>query len=336
MIGIIFGKDFNTSKVLILGVNEEAQRLALYMSKDSSTRYKILGFVKTEDSIKNSLDGSINILGSLEDISRTLEETQPDELLIATHNISQDKLMDILTTLSQKRINCKIVPQLYEAIMSNIITMPIDKISSIFIAPLEQRFYWYRGFKRLFDLLFSSVSLVILSPLMLIIALAIKVTSGYPVLFRQERIGLYGRRFILYKFRTMDKESEQLTGPVWAKEGDPRITKLGKFLRKTRLDELPQLFNVLKNDMSLVGPRPERPYFVEILKEKIPFYLERLTVKPGITGWAQINYPYADSIEASKEKFLHDIYYIKNMSFALDLYIIIKTLWTIIQEKGAH
>jgi len=334
IVGIVFGEDFLNSKVLILGINEEAKRLALHISKDSSTRYKVIGFVKTDNS-ENLEDDSVKILGNLESFSKVIRENFPDEVII-TADIPQDKLINILSEISYNRISCKVLPHLYEAIMSNVITLPIKDINPVFVVPLDERFYWYKGAKRLIDILVSSLGLIIFSPLMLLIALLIKITSKGPVLFKQERIGLYGKRFILYKFRTMYVDAEEKTGPVWASDNDIRVTPLGRFLRKTRLDELPQLFNVFKNDMSLVGPRPERPYFVEILKEKVPFYLERLTVKPGITGWAQINYPYADSIETSKEKFLYDIYYIKNMSLALDLFIFIKTIWIILQEKGAH
>jgi lipopolysaccharide/colanic/teichoic acid biosynthesis glycosyltransferase len=171
---------------------------------------------------------------------------------------------------------------------------------------------------------------------MLLIAISIKLTSPGPVVFRQERVGLNGRQFTMYKFRTMYKGAEDDTGPVWTSLNDPRITPLGKFLRLTRLDELPQLVNVIRNDMSIVGPRPERPYFVAQLIKEIPFYVERLSVKPGITGWAQVTYKYADTLEKNQEKLLADIFYIKNMSLSLDMWIFFMTIWTIIKEKGAQ
>ena len=161
---------------------------------------------------------------------------------------------------------------------------------------------------------------------MLLVALGVKLTSTGPVLFRQNRVGLNGKIFRIYKFRSMVVDAEATTGAVWAKKNDPRVTSLGAVLRKTRLDELPQILNVLRGDMSIVGPRPERPEFVTVLSEQIPFYRQRHVVEPGVTGWAQINHKYGDTIEDTIIKLEYDLYYIKNLSPSLDLYIIFDTL----------
>ena len=191
----------------------------------------------------------------------------------------------------------------------------------------------YEKVKRIFDIVVSVLCLILLSWLFPLIAAAIVVTSGRPVFFKQKRVGYLGKVFTAVKFRTMVQDAEK-SGPQWAQKNDPRITKIGKFLRKTRLDELPQLINVLRGEMSLVGPRPERPEFVAQLKEKIPFYNERHLVKPGLTGWAQINFPYGASEEDSLKKLQYDLYYIKNRSFIFDIAILLKTAKTILSGEG--
>lgn len=190
--------------------------------------------------------------------------------------------------------------------------------------------------KRIIDLTASALLLVLSSPVTLITALAIKVDSRGPVLFSQERVGEYERNFVLFKFRSMKSDAEQETGPVWATEDDPRVTRVGNIIRKLRIDEIPQLWNVFKGDMSFVGPRPERPFFVEQLKKKIPYYNERFSVKPGITGWAQVKYPYGASEEDALEKLKYDLYYIKNMSPLMDLIIIFQTVKIVLLGRGAR
>jgi len=187
--------------------------------------------------------------------------------------------------------------------------------------------------KRIFDLLISIVLGIVSLIFIPAIALAVKLDSNGPVIFKQIRVGRDGQSFTAYKFRSMFVNAEQ-TGPSWAKPDDPRVTKVGRFIRKTRLDEIPQLWNIIRGQMSFVGPRPERPEFIKELKEQIPFYEERLLVKPGLTGWAQINYSYADSVESSLTKLQYDLYYIKHRSFVFDLSIILKTLNTIIKKLG--
>jgi lipopolysaccharide/colanic/teichoic acid biosynthesis glycosyltransferase len=172
---------------------------------------------------------------------------------------------------------------------------------------------------------------------MLLVALLIRVTSPGAVLYHQRRVGQYGRIFTLHKFRSMWADAEKTTGPVWAsKEGDVRVTSVGRFLRRSRLDELPQLWNVLKGDMSLVGPRPERPEFVEELTRQIPFYRQRHIVRPGLTGWAQVRYTYGASVEDSMEKLQYDLFYIKHMTIAFDLFILFSTVKTVVLRRGAQ
>lgn len=190
--------------------------------------------------------------------------------------------------------------------------------------------------KRISDIVFSTILLITTLPLMVITTLLIGLESGFPVLYRQERVGLNGRLFSVIKFRSMRRDAEQDGKPVWAKSDDDRVTRIGHIIRKLRIDELPQLFNVLKGEMSLVGPRPERPFFVDQLTREIPFYAVRHSVKPGITGWAQVCYHYGATVEDAAEKLQYDLYYVKNHSLVLDMVVLLKTVGVVILGKGAR
>ena len=190
--------------------------------------------------------------------------------------------------------------------------------------------------REFYSLAVAFTAAVLLAPLMLVVAVLIKLTSRGPVLYRQMRVGLNGKPFVLYKFRSMRQDAEADTGAVWAAKDDPRVTPLGRWLRRLRIDEVPQLFNVLRGEMAIVGPRPERPEFVKTLTEKLPFYQQRHSVRPGITGWAQINHKYTDTLEDTLIKLEYDLYYIKNMSLALDGYIIFQTAKVMLLSRGAQ
>jgi sugar transferase (PEP-CTERM system associated) len=188
--------------------------------------------------------------------------------------------------------------------------------------------------KRAADILAAAFGLILAAPVMAVVAIAVRMTSHGPALYHQERVGQHGRTFTVHKFRSMRSDAEAGTGAVWAQRNDSRVTPIGAFLRKTRLDEIPQLWNVLKGEMSLVGPRPERPEFVRMLTEQIPFYGQRHSVKPGVTGWAQVSYTYGASVEDSMEKLQYDLYYIKNLSMSLDLFVLFKTVQTVVLKRG--
>ena len=193
-----------------------------------------------------------------------------------------------------------------------------------------------RFIKRFSGLISSLILLILLLPFLILVTLIIKMESPGPALFSQERVGENGDPFILYKFRSMRSDAEKICGPVWAEEDDPRVTRVGKILRKLRIDELPQLWNVFKGEMSFVGPRPERQFFVDQLKKNIPYYNERFSVKPGVTGWAQIKYPYGSTEKDALEKLKYDLYYIKNMSFAFDLTILFHTVKIMLLGRGSR
>jgi exopolysaccharide biosynthesis polyprenyl glycosylphosphotransferase len=181
----------------------------------------------------------------------------------------------------------------------------------------------------------ATIGLVLAAPIMMIVALAVRLTSPGPVLYRQQRVGQHGRVFTLLKFRSMRQDAEAGTGAVWATKNDSRVTPIGLFLRRTRLDEVPQLLNVLRGDMSLVGPRPERPEFVQQLTKQIPFYGQRHVIRPGLTGWAQVRYTYGSSVEDAMEKLQYDLFYIKNLSIPFDLFVIFSTVKTVLLRRGA-
>ena len=199
---------------------------------------------------------------------------------------------------------------------------------------INYKLIYLTGIKRFMDLVLSVLFFVTGLPFYIIFGLLIKLDSKGPVLFKQIRAGLQNSSFLLYKFRSMGFHAEADTGPIWTAQNDPRITKVGQFLRRFRFDEFPQLLNVLKGEMSLVGPRPERPFFVEKLKQEYPFYLRRLKVRPGITGWAQIKHPYDEHLEDVREKLRYDFYYIENVDIWLDLKIMLTTFWVMVSGKG--
>ncbi|MEW6109831.1 MAG: TIGR03013 family XrtA/PEP-CTERM system glycosyltransferase [Nitrospirota bacterium] len=264
--------------------------------------------------------------------------------------VKREKASKIVISLSERRgtlplkdiLSCKLrgievldAPSFYEQLTGKLLIENITPSCFIFsdgfrITPFKN------VIKRIFDILFSSIGVIIALPLIPLIALLIKMDSPGPVFFRQVRLGYREKHFVLYKFRTMRQDAEGKTGAVWAEKNDPRITRVGSFLRKTRLDEIPQLYNVLKGDMSFVGPRPERPEFIEKLKDIIPYYSERHYVKPGITGWAQVKYPYGASVEDAIEKLRYDLFYIKHISFFVDLLIVLETIQVVLFGRGGR
>ncbi len=193
---------------------------------------------------------------------------------------------------------------------------------------------WEKKLKRLLDVLTSLIILIITLPVIVISAIAIKLESRGPVFFKQERSGMNGTTFRIIKFRSMYEDAEKHTGPIWSSKDDPRVTGIGKIIRRVRIDELPQMINVLKGEMSIVGPRPERPFFVEKLSQEIPYYKRRLKVRPGITGWAQVKHKYDESVEDVKIKLRYDLFYIENMSLRMDFKIIMRTIFVVLFGQG--
>lgn len=331
LINLVLGKDYFISHTLIVGTDHGAQRIATRLLREAHISRKLVGFISLSRSADTRPENPFH-LGTIEDIPRLIETRPIDEVVIATQ-MPKETVLAIFALFSQTDVVFRIVPSLYEATIGTMAGSPTEQVPMI--SPISNRLVRYKDLKRLIDTAFSLVGLIVFSPLMLLVALAVRLSSPGPVLYPQERAGLHGRPFILYKFRTMFADSET-HGPEFARPEDPRVTRVGRFLRRFRLDELPQLYNVLINEMSLIGPRPERPVFVRELIKEIPFYAERLEVKPGITGWAQVTYGYSISAIEHREKLLYDIFYLENMSLALDVLIILKTLGVIVRGKGAQ
>jgi exopolysaccharide biosynthesis polyprenyl glycosylphosphotransferase len=272
-------------------------------------------------------------LGTLEDMPRLIRQLGVREVIVAIEPEQRDHLVDIISRLDYPEVSLKLMPDFHQLVgglakTNQIFGLPLVEIMS---SPMP---YWERVVKRLMDIAISAVMLIVLSPLMLVLTAAVRLTSNGPAVYRQERVGRDDQPFTMYKFRTMVENAESESGPVWAVDDDPRITPLGRFMRKTRLDELPQFLNVLRGDMSLVGPRPERPFFVERFKKEIPLYGRRLRVRPGITGWAQVKWKYDSTFDDVVEKTKFDLFYVENLSLRMDFKILINTILTVVTAKG--
>lgn len=318
-------------RCLVIGTATEARKIIDLVQTHPHAGIKVLGIilVGADREQVGRFVGDYPVLGTLDSLEKFVRLYGIDRLILATTADFEPVLLRRLRQFRYRGIALVDFVGLYEELAHEI---PIDHINDewLFLASMNSSRFHIRRLKRVVDVAVAAVGLLLTAPIMALTALLIKLTSPGPVFYRQERLGRDSRPFTLIKFRTMRQDAENLTGPVWATEDDPRITPLGRWLRKFRIDELPQLWNVLRGDMSLVGPRPERAVFVKKLSEKIPFYSERLLVAPGVTGWAQVMYPYAASIEESRRKLQYDLYYIKNMSFMLDLLIVLKTIRTIL------
>ncbi len=311
---------YNLRYAIVVGGGEPAAEVLRVLDRRRDVGIFVLGLL----SDKREVPDNVRWLGGIEDVRAVLDRQHVDIVFIALPHADASRLTAVLRGIGDEPIAIHLVPDVFSLVPARGGVEEFEMIP--FIHLRESRLYgWNRVLKRAFDLVFGTIALVVASPVMLAIVVAFKLTSPGPVLYRQERMGVDGRRFRMLKFRTMRVDAEAETGPVWAREDDPRRTALGIFLRRTSLDELPQLFNVLHGEMSLVGPRPERPSFVEEFRRRVPGYMLRHKVKAGITGWAQINgWRGNTSIERRIEC---DLQYIERWSLAFDLKILLQTLW---------
>jgi len=326
--------NLNKEKLLILGVNDIARNVARELKNGCGYRFEVQGFIAESIADPDEIL-DYNILGNITELAKIVEERKPSVVVVA---LSERRGMfpykEILDCKLQG-IRVEDWPTFYEKLTGKIIIQNL-RPSWLIFADGFARNSLTRTVKRSTDILLAAVGLCLALPISVLIAILTRLDSCGPVFFRQERVGEHGKVFTLYKFRTMVQDAEKETGPVWAQETDPRTTRLGKILRRTGLDEIPQMLNVLKGDMSFVGPRPERPHFVAALQEKIPYYAQRLVVKPGITGWAQVRYGYGATVEDAIEKLQFDLYYIKNTSFFLDMLILLSTAHKVLFAKVAQ
>ena len=326
-------KGYRLQNVLIAGDGELGQLVVDKINLHPEIGFSIVGYLTGEKENVGISRGDYKVLGEYQDLSRLIKENDVDQLFIALSMKEHDRLEKVLAFLEKETVDVKVVPDLlrYMNIQSGVEELDGMPIVNLAESPL---YGWNVIVKRLSDVVLSSLAILVASPLMLFVLILIKLESKGPVFYRQERMGLDQNVFSMFKFRSMKVDAEGQSGPVWARENDDRRTRLGTLLRTTSLDELPQLFNVFIGDMSLVGPRPERPVFIDEFKQSIPNYMLRLKMKAGLTGWAQVNGWRGNT---SLEKRIEcDLYYIKNWSMLFDIKIIFMTIWKGFVNRHAY
>jgi len=320
-------------RVLFLGTSPILLEVAGKLLERPAIGLRIVGYLDDGAGGEQPLPG-IERIGQISDLKKATE-IRPHRIVVGLSERRDILPIQELLELRFAGVRIEHAAQLYETAFGRVCTREFRPSDLIFSSELGPRVSSI-SLQTFYCTIFSAALLLATAPIMLLVALAIRLTSPGPILYRQTRVGKSDRPFTVYKFRSMFADAEARTGAVWATRNDPRITPLGRFLRKSRLDELPQLYNVLRGDMAIAGPRPERPEFVKTLSEKIPYYRQRHCVKPGITGWAQINYKYGDTMADTLIKLEYDLYYIKNISASLDAYIFFHTIKTMLLSRGAQ
>lgn len=317
---------------LIVGDRARVEKLADNIAHFPALGYEVVGYISPNGDAEHArLSAPIAWLGDLNELESILQTKGIREILITIDAKQHDVLLDIIGRTSG--VGIKIVPDLYEIISGQARTREIYGFPLIDINPQLLR-PWEEATKRTLDIIISSCILLIGSPLWLLVALGVRITSRGPIIYKQERVGRHGAPFNMYKFRSMHTDAEA-GGPQWAAKNDPRVTGYGRILRKMHLDEIPQFWNVLKGDMSIVGPRPERAHFVEMLSQEIPYYHRRLRVRPGLTGLGQaMVYKYDENIADVRNKLKYDFIYIESMSFRLDMKILFRTAYNVLRGRG--
>jgi len=321
---------FNT---IIVGSSQRALELYCDMEKEKkSYGNKFIGFVRVDKKKKYLIEDKLPFLGNVNELKSIVDENNVEEAIIAIESSEHQNLEYIISELEGMNVLIKVIPDMYDILSGSV------RMTSIFGAPLiiinrEIMPTWQQTLKRAIDIIVSLLVLTLFSPLYLIVGLIVKFTSKGPAIFSQERIGIHGKPFFIHKFRSMYVDAEK-DGPALSSEKDSRITKFGRFMRKTRLDEIPQFYNVLIGDMSLVGPRPERQFFIDQIVKKASHYNHLLKVRPGITSWGQVKYGYAENVDQMVERLKYDIIYIENMSLLVDFKILIYTVLIVLKGSG--
>ena len=319
-------------KTMIVGGSEKAVEIYREINElPKGTGHQFVGFINI-NGVDRLLESELPYLGHIDDVEQVLREHDIEEVIIALESVEHDRLKTIISRLEGGDVRIKILPDMYDILsgtveMSNIFGALLISVNS------EVMPVWQRTFKRIFDVCVSIVALIVLLPLFIVLAILVKMSSPGPVFFRQQRIGKNGQTFMIVKFRTMYENSEQ-NGPQLSSTNDPRITNIGRFMRKSRLDEFPQFYNVLIGDMSLVGPRPERQFYIDQIATVEPQFLELTKVRPGITSWGQVKYGYAESVDQMLDRMKYDLLYLKNRSLSLDFKIMLYTVLIIFKGAG--
>lgn len=318
---------------VIIGYNQKANNIHNTIVTHPALGLDVIGYVAVKEENIGKEYAGVKVACTYRNIDKIIDEFNIHEVIIALEKNEDDVMMNVIAKSDEKNVRIKIVPDLYEIIGGQARTSQIYGFPLIDIMP-QLMPEWEKKMKRVLDVVASIVILTVSFPVMIAAAIAIKIDSPGPVFFSQERSGLNGKPFMMVKFRSMRNDAEKKSGPMWSVKGDPRITKVGKFIRKVRIDEIPQMYNVLKGEMSLVGPRPERPFFVEKLAQEIPLYKRRLKVRPGVTGWAQVKHKYDEDVEDVKIKLRYDLFYIENISLRMDIKILLRTIFVVLLGKG--
>ncbi len=324
-------KGYNQSRLLIVGTGEVGRIILQKTRQSPGLGYDVVGFVEDHEPPSNAF--GLPILGQTRDLSRLIETYDIDEVIIAMPDASHKEILAIIARCEREKVIIRVFPDVFQIMASEV---SIGDLSGLPLLTLRDTALrgWRLALKRATDIIGSGLALVFLSPVMLLVAVIIKLDSSGPVFYSQERMGLDARPFDMLKFRSMRLDAEEQTGPVWATENDPRRTRFGAVIRRLSIDELPQFINVLTGDMSLVGPRPERPVFVEQFKRGIPRYMDRHREKAGLTGWAQVNGLRGDTSVIERTKY--DLWYIENWSLLLDMKIILRTILKIFGDRSAY
>ncbi len=328
-------KGFGRRNAVIVGFNNCANEVHDQLLEHPALGLDVKTYIDVNPESLGKSYKNVFVTNTIDNIENVIDEFCAKEIIIALNRNQKDFLVELISKCENKNVSLKIVPDLYDILSGQARTMQIYGVPLIDIMP-QLMPEWEKKLKRLIDVLSALLILLLTLPLSVIIAIAIKLDSKGDIFFKQERCGLNGKIFKMIKFRSMKQDAEKTTGPVWSQKNDPRITRVGKILRKFRLDEIPQMINVLLGDMSLVGPRPERPYFTEKFAKEIPYYNRRLKVRPGVTGWAQVKHKYDESIEDVKVKLRYDLFYIENMSLRMDFKIMFRTVFVMLFGKGHY
>ncbi len=329
----IRSRGYNLKHILLVGYSRAAEEYIDRLKDNPQWGYEAYGILDNSIPAGTSYKG-VQVLGSLTNLETILPENRLDEIAITLPLRDYDCLGEIVSTCEKSGVHTKFIPDYNSLIPSKPYTEDLMGLPVINIRYVPLTNTGNIIIKRIMDIIGSLAGILITSPVMLASALLVKLTSPGPVIFRQERVGLHNRPFYMYKFRSMEQQAPGEEKKAWTVRDDPRVTPVGRFLRRTSLDELPQLFNILKGDMSLVGPRPERPLFVEKFREEIPRYMVKHQVRPGLTGWAQVNGLRGDT--SIRKRIEHDIYYIENWTFGFDIKIILLTFFTGFINKNAY
>ncbi|MBE0643682.1 MAG: undecaprenyl-phosphate glucose phosphotransferase [Bacteroidetes bacterium] len=327
----LYRKGKELRNVLIVGTNHLAQDLALRITHQPVLGYRLVGYISEPDQRIESVVSQR--LGTLEDLPAVAEEHRIETIIVCIAAEEKDKLATLFSLMEGKSVQILLQPEVIGITPARLRVEEVFNTHLIGVKDIPMS-TWSRIAKRSFDIVFSLLVLILFAPFAAVIMVLIRIESGSPVMYTQRRVGLEGDEFDLYKFRTMRVDAERATGPTWTKRDDPRVTRIGKVLRRLSLDEIPQFINVLRGEMSVVGPRPERPEFVDQFRNYVPKYLERHRLKTGLTGWAQVNGLRGEVPIAERTKY--DLFYIENWSLKLDIRIIFKTLYAILFGKDAY